>query len=822
MFKKILILLAVLLPSMMKAQRAVGEWYSYSIFSDNLSTTLSMVEGKDGKIYYLSGGNLFSYDNDTKENYSYTQLNRLSDNSHIKSIHYNYDNDYLVAVYENCNIDLLFPDGKTVNMAEIKDAIMNEDKSINDVCFYKGRIYVATSFGLVVYDAKNHYVIESGNYGLNIANVVCYKDNIILATNKGDFYTSPVGDKHYSISSFKVMDLKIGSKKLFSLGDDEPYLYGLVNENMILRTFRPDFNTLKVYGDKINLNNVTPSYGWIGKDNNLYVTDAATSKLFKVKNGAVAETVTLDASINNNVITFYNSSDKLWSANKTSGVSLFDISGGGFTALAKDVKPEAITVDRVFYITPNKDASHIYINSQGATRYRLSVTEGEKVQGNVNIIEDGKIKNVTLLDASVDLPKKTNGYRNLYGTKVVAPSQVAEDINDPSVYYLGGGTEGIYKIRNGEEIGKYNHNNSPMVLTWFGPRPTGLSIDRGGNLWVTSVYSGGNPTHYRLDVMVLPYAKTQLPTDQVKASDWIKLDPLEVYDRYMDPVILPCKHSDMVFVLCGDYNTRLMAYDTNGTYSDFSDDKSYIWTTFLDQDGKAGSVERANYIVEDNDGKIWIGGNAIGVFEIANPKKATDPTMTFSRVKVPRNDGTGYADYLLSTENIYSMSVDPSNRKWIGTEASGLYLVSERGDQVLDQFTIDNSDIPANTILAVFADPNSNRVYVGTAMGLSYYNSTSSAAADDYSNVYAYPNPVRPEYTGWITINGLMDRSLVKICDAMGNTLHQGTSEGGMFMWDGCDMGGNRVKSGVYYVYASQNENGSASGKAATKILVVN
>ncbi len=822
MLKKILILLAVLLPSMMNAQRAVGEWYRYSIFSDNLATTLSTVEGKDGKIYYLSGGNLFSYDNDTKENYSFSQLNRLSDNSLIKSIYYNYDNDFLVAVYENCNIDLLFPDGKTVNMAEIKDAIMNEDKVINDVCFYKDRIYFATTFGLVVYDAKKHYVIESGNYGLNIANVIGYKDKIIIVTNKGEVYVSPVDEKHYSINAFKMMEQKIGTRKLFSLGDDDPNLYGLVNDNLILRTLKPDFSSLKIYGDKINLDNVSPAYGWIGKDNNLYVTDAATSKLFKINNGAVAGTVNLDSSLKNNIITFYNSSDKLWSANKTSGVSLFDISGGGLTPLVTDVKPEAITVDRVYYITPNKDASHIYINSQGATRYRLAATEGEKVQGNVNYIEDGKIRNVTLLDASVDLPGKSDLYRKLYGTKIVAPSQLAEDINDPSVYYIGGGTEGIYKIRNGEEIGKYNHNNSPMVLTWFGPRPTGINIDRGGNLWVTSVYAQSKPDHYRLDVMVLPYAKTQLPTNQVKASDWIVLDPLEVWDRYMDPVILPCKHSDMVFILCGDYNTKLMAYDTNGTFSDFSDDKSLIWTNFIDQDGKAGSVERANYIVEDNDGKIWIGGNAIGVFEISNPKKATDPNMTFNRVKVPRNDGTGYADYLLSTENIFSMSVDPSNRKWIGTEASGLYLVSERGDQVIDQYNTDNSNIPANTILSVFADPNSNRVYVGTVNGLTYFNSTSSAAADDYSNVYAFPNPVRPEYTGWITIDGLMDRSLVKICDAMGNTIHQGTSEGGMFLWDGCDMGGNRVKSGVYYVYASQNVNGSASGKAATKILVVN
>ena len=102
------------------------------------------------------------------------------------------------------------------------------------------------------------------------------------------------------------------------------------------------------------------------------------------------------------------------------------------------------------------------------------------------------------------------------------------------------------------------------------------------------------------------------------------------------------------------------------------------------------------------------------------------------------------------------------------------------------------------------------------------YSSTSAPAADDYSQVYAYPNPVRPDYTGWITITGLMDNSLVKIADAAGNVFHQGTSEGGMMVWDGCDSHGKRVKTGVYYVFASTGGDGVESNGAVTKILVVN
>ncbi len=82
------------------------------------------------------------------------------------------------------------------------------------------------------------------------------------------------------------------------------------------------------------------------------------------------------------------------------------------------------------------------------------------------------------------------------------------------------------------------------------------------------------------------------------------------------------------------------------------------------------------------------------------------------------------------------------------------------------------------------------------------------------------PNPVRPDYSGWITISGLMENSLVKIADTAGNVICTGRSEGGNFSWDGCDSTGRRVRTGVYYVLASQNQQGN-SGIVA-KFMVVN
>ncbi len=106
--------------------------------------------------------------------------------------------------------------------------------------------------------------------------------------------------------------------------------------------------------------------------------------------------------------------------------------------------------------------------------------------------------------------------------------------------------------------------------------------------------------------------------------------------------------------------------------------------------------------------------------------------------------------------------------------------------------------------------------------GLLEFASTSGPPRDDYSDVYAYPNPVTPDYSGMITIEGLMGGSMVKIVDAGFNTVYQTMSDGGTAQWDGTNFGGDRVRSGVYYVVASSSTDTSSEGDVVTKILVIN
>ena len=342
-------------------------------------------------------------------------------------------------------------------------------------------------------------------------------------------------------------------------------------------------------------------------------------------------------------------------------------------------------------------------------------------------------------------------------------------------------------------------------------------FDNMGNLW--AVLSNFN-TPSNDNVYCLPAYKT-LEQD-ITAQDWIHVKNSTRMSQTIRS--LACnKKSNLILLQQSNYFDNFLIID-NKNNTDPTDDEPIAITDYVDQDGFTYTGVNVLSMAEDNDGRIWLGTN-LGILELTtndfNTIKANAPTLRVNRLKVPRNDGTNLADYLANGDMVSGIAVDASNNKWLATQNSGLIYVSERGDQILEQFTTDNSILPSNTVNAVQVDPKSNSVYMGVTPYLIEYSATAAPAAADYSDVYAYPNPVRPDYTGWITVTGLMDNSLVKIADAAGNVFSTGTSNGGMYVWDGCNAAGDRVPSGVYYVFASQSGESSSSG-AVTKILVVN
>jgi ligand-binding sensor domain-containing protein len=209
-----------------------------------------------------------------------------------------------------------------------------------------------------------------------------------------------------------------------------------------------------------------------------------------------------------------------------------------------------------------------------------------------------------------------------------------------------------------------------------------------------------------------------------------------------------------------------------------------------------------------------------GLFMIENTR-VNDDSNYLTQVKVPRNDGTNLADYLLSGLTIRDIVVDGGNRKWIATQGSGIYLISSDNMSELAHYTTENSPILSDNVMALAINNETGELFIGTDIGLCSYVTDATTAVEtmEKDNVYAYPNPVVSGYNGLITIVGLSRDADVKILSTSGQLVAQGRSNGGTFTWNGRDRQGRRVASGVYMVAAATSE-----GKKGTvcKIAVIN
>lgn len=776
------------------AQNAVGDWYKHSSFVGN--EVLSVAESENW-VYYLTGGttrivpekqgdkivnvtvrvlegDLFRLDKDTDENESLSVINGLSDMS-IKQIYYNNDKDYLFVVYSNSNIDIIQSDGTVVNMPEIKDAVMTMSKSINDVTFADGLVYLATDFGYVVIDDKKFVVKESHLYGKSLLSVGEVGNQLLLSTADGLYY-GDADTYHEQLSSFTFTNSISG--RIWPLNDNTFYritskvrlVTMTINEegntkfdsrDIIQKTKRETTVLQKTVGGY--LINV-PEYGMC------YKTD---------ENGEVVEEIETPG--------------ELCSAHPSGKGELWAAGAKGLHKLLDQQNyylPNALSFSSPLWMTYNKGKDMLYVSTPTANAFFKSIT----MQSEINTFDGIRWENVTPEGA----PK--NG---TYWIEFMP--------DDDNTYFIGGWTTGLYKVTNDEIVMKYNADNSPLVKYSGAMHPI-TSIDRYGNLWV--VQSLENPEH---PVMVLPAAKAKL--NQTTAADWILPDIEEAYTRHTQQAsFLSTRYGnyDIKIFTDGDFEMPILFWNSAGDPNLLHPER-VSYNKLLDQDGQYFSWTNIICLAEDLNGTVWM-GTSEGIVSF-NPAKAFSSDFRVNHIKVPRNDGTGMADYLLDGIQINGIAVDGANRKWIATQNSGLFLVSADGTQIINKFNATNSPLASNTVYKVCCNPNSNSVYITTPEGLYEYFSDSSPAEPNYNNIYAYPNPVRPEYGGNVTITGMMDNSLIKIADASGNVIRQLKSTGGMATWDCCDQYGEYVKTGVYMVLCSQ---ANGSGQAVvTKIAVI-
>jgi hypothetical protein len=259
---------------------------------------------------------------------------------------------------------------------------------------------------------------------------------------------------------------------------------------------------------------------------------------------------------------------------------------------------------------------------------------------------------------------------------------------------------------------------------------------------------------------------------------------------------------------------KVVLLDDGGTPTLSSDDRCMVRSSFVDQNGNVLSPSQFRCWAQDEKNRIWIGTEK-GVLLI-EAKTDFFKSNACRRIIIPRNDGTGLGDYLLGDEQINCMAVDGGDRMWIGTTNSGLYLI-EDDTIVVAHFTETNSLLPSNTIQSIAIMPRTGEVFVGTDRGIASYRSDASEPHEDMSEAYAFPNPVRPGYTGMISIAGLMENTVVNIVDAGGNLVCKTKSHGGTAVWDGKLQDGRYATPGIYTALC--NEPGGKH--TVVKILVI-
>lgn len=221
-------------------------------------------------------------------------------------------------------------------------------------------------------------------------------------------------------------------------------------------------------------------------------------------------------------------------------------------------------------------------------------------------------------------------------------------------------------------------------------------------------------------------------------------------------------------------------------------------------------------LAKDLDDEIWVGTDK-GVAVFYSPENLfTGANFDAQQILLEQD---GHVQILLETESVLAIAVDDANRKWIATSKSGVFLMSADGTTQIKHFDESNSPLFSNNVKSIAINHKTGEVYFGTSKGIISYRGTATEAYEDFTDVYAFPNPVKHEYEGPIAIKGLMTNSTIKITDISGALVYETKSEGGQAIWYGKNFKDERVNSGVYMVFCTSED---GARKMVTKILVIN
>lgn len=807
-------------------------------------------------------GFLYVYDKENDEFYALHAQGPLTQ-SVISDIEYNSKRGYLLIIYEDLNIDLLYDDGRVVNIPAIKSASIPSSKKVNGIYFDSDRrqIDLATDFGFIIIDDEKGEIYESRIYNRPIVSIARCGDFLLVSDDEGSLFYAPATAHNFAFEDFspvnytadrpghitkmfRVSPTAVGLLSDLPEGSEAPQEYGFIEfmgdqvmpDEPVDDEPADDDPTGDEPGaeeDEVDEPEAEPVYGPMfrysptAQGTYKYMTESRNGPLLWEATRYALVTpegtcigYTVPNEVRSGLAATYNGQE-FWNTQDRKGLRM--LKGGDKPALVKD------------FMLP--DAPSVYISQDMAysPKYGLLVSN----RGNANYFASTNYYRPILLSGLKNgewvrhgLPY-TNPDRN---RMMYNPQGLAIDPQNPDMVYFGSLISGIGRINlsDPKDILHMSTSNDPAAsypefvdmlpvseLWSRSARMAAPKFDALGNLW--SVFNNIDSEH-PTEVWVWPRVNIDATKDAKSFKPWIKIPITKYAYTSLNSMALPLSghgNDNRVVLLTGSYQTGPVILDHKGTLSNTADDVQVVSNTLYDQDNQPNPYNYLRTMIEDPaTGLVWFGCDN-GVFTLHPSTFMANPGL-INRIKVARDDGTSLADYLLNGVDVSSILIDPAGRKWFGTVGGGLVCTSGDGRTVKGEWTVENSPLPDNNIYGLGWNEDTGSLMISTGKGLVEFFPSGEGDGKDFEQLRIFPNPVRPDYFGWVTIDGLTEGALVKITDAHGNLIRElGRVNGGTVQWDVANLNGSRVPSGVYYVLASGGENDQNLAKIG-KILVVN
>ena len=777
MFKKRFMFVMLLVLAV--ASASAGTWKMHNSYVTKL---IKNVFDTGDKVYYVNSNKLYQFDKSTLTTLSLGKQNILSDNT-ISQIYYDWENKLLFVAYANSNIDVIDQAGKVTNISNIKDIIVRvhsyslnpetgdlqdyTGKEINDINFANGRAYVATGYGYVCIDETTLKVVHNYDLGRKINSVAVIGDEMLILS-KSYCYHGTIEDEdpinHYTKESGSFNGCRmypINENSVFIMGPSTLYNYEFVNSVPVLT---------ELVAARSNSVQKTPT-GFIANfpEQTYYYTFDPTGKV-GTKVGSAVGYATSNPDGDGTV----------W-INDANGLHV-----SGSTAY---YKINSLTTDAPFWLRYNGDLNKLYAGSSGPIS--LINIVATNVPNIINTYDGNNWSNATAYTAS------GSGYDFVFNPL------------DPRMY-IRAGWKNLYKVVNDQLVTTYNNSNSKLSTRKCHP-----AFDNYGNMWVVTPY--GLPES---PVLLLPKDKVFNTTSN--KADWLVpagFEALNTGKMQRSRFLVSKKNNVKIFSDCdysGAITGRIYCWD-NGNEDPMVD--TYQLSSighFVDQNNSQVSWTYLCHFEEDREGMFWV-GHDMGLF-VFDPDVVFDAAPAAVRPYVTKfSEGQGY---LCEGYTVYDIGVDRDNNKWIATN-NGVYFVSPDGSEVYNHFTIENSDVPSNLVYTVECDTVHDRVYIYTDNGIAEYIVNGDATSINFDNVYAFPNPIEPDFTGMIKIANLMDNSYVTVTDRDGIIVAQFGPVVGSALWDGSGADGERVPTGIYNIYAAQGAQPAITGTPQTTVMII-